>query len=224
MRCRLMPAATLPHLSNTRWLPCITQVLVLRTESALKAFCSSQLGVGGVLSIAAGPVGRAAAARALAAVGGGAMVYSYSATRGLFAGLSLEGTVLSTRDAVNQAFYGRKVSARQLLLSGAVPAPPAAAALYAALDSLLEHAGEVTGPQFLSAAYRAGSEPGLHPHAVHDPPPAVSAPPLPATAEDEWEPEEGSAQQGSGPAGVAGGRWRFEDEEGPPPAWGHLFD
>ncbi len=31
------------------------------------------------------------------------MIYSYSATRGLYAGLSLEGTVLSTRDAVNQA-------------------------------------------------------------------------------------------------------------------------
>ncbi|PRW57440.1 senescence-associated -like [Chlorella sorokiniana] len=221
------PSALLSLASSVGWqlgLEVQDLVLVLRSESALKAFCSSQLGVGGALSIAAGPVGRAAAARALAAVGGAAMVYSYSATRGLFAGLSLEGTVLSTRDAVNQAFYGRKVSARQLLLSGAVPAPPAAAALYAALDSLLDHAGEVTGPQFLSAAYRAGSEPGLHPHAVHDPPPAVSAPPPPATAEDEWEPEEASPQRGSGPAGVAGGRWRFEDEEGPPAAWGHLFD
>lgn len=124
-----------------------------------------------------------------------------------------------------QAFYGRKVSARQLLLSGAVPAPPAAAALYAALDALLDHAGQVTGPQFLSVACWAGSEPGLHPHAVHDPPPAVSAPPLPDTADDdEWEPEEAATQRGSAPAGVAGGRWRYEEEGGPPAAWGHLFD
>lgn len=123
-----------------------------------------------------------------------------------------------------QAFYGRKVSARQLLLSGAVPAPPAAAALYSALDALLDHAGEAAGPQFLSAACRAGSEPGLHPHAMHDPPPAVSAPPLPAADEDEWEPEEASPSRGCGAAGVAGGRWRYEEDEGPPAAWGHLFD
>lgn len=47
-------------------------------------------------------MGRAAAARALAATGGGTLVYSYCATRGAYAGVSIEGTVLSTRDAVNQ--------------------------------------------------------------------------------------------------------------------------
>lgn len=78
-------------------------VLVLRSQAALKAFCSSQLGVGGGASVAAGPVGRAAAARALAAVGGGAVVYSYSSARGCYAGVALEGIVLRPRDAVNQA-------------------------------------------------------------------------------------------------------------------------
>lgn len=122
-----------------------------------------------------------------------------------------------------QAFYGRKVSPRQLLLSGAVPAPPAAAALYAALDALLDHAGQATGPQFLRAACRAASEPGLHPHA-HNPPPAVSAPPLPAEGEDEWEPEAPPAQRGLAAGDVAGGRWQYAEEDSPPAAWGHLFD
>ncbi|EFN54864.1 hypothetical protein CHLNCDRAFT_35844 [Chlorella variabilis] len=168
-------------------------VLVLRTRSALSAFCAAQLGVGGSVSLAAGPLGRAASATALANLAGGALVYSYSSTRGAFAGVALEGSLLATRDSLNQQFYGRKVTARQLLLSGGVPPPPAAAALYATLDELLEQAGGAAPPpQFLSAA--AGEERG------EEPPPATaaSAPPLlmahaaavESEEEEEWEAEE----------------------------------
>lgn len=68
--------------------------------------CSAQLGIGGGASVAAGPVGRAAAARALASVGAGAVVYSYSSTRGAYAGVALEALLISSRDAVNQASEG----------------------------------------------------------------------------------------------------------------------
>lgn len=110
-----------------------------------------------------------------------------------------------------QAFYGRKLTARQLLVSGAVPPPPAAAALYSALDALMEHASECE-------AAMAGR--GTHVRAA--PPPAVaipaaaslSAPAYPAAGhsrghrghsdseEDEWEPEEEDAAP-SAPAAPA---------------------
>jgi hypothetical protein len=97
-----------------------------------------------------------------------------------------------------QQFYGKKVTARQLLLGGAVPPPPAAAALYAAIDALLEQAGEGRGPQFLSHTSMTGEE-DLAPL----PPPAVariSSTGVPARRgdsdeedeEEEWEAEHSS--------------------------------
>lgn len=96
-----------------------------------------------------------------------------------------------------QAFYGRKLSARQLLLGGAVAPPPAAASLYSALDGLLEHAGTMAGPQFLTRSSRAASEPGLGLHpAGHALPAATAVLPQAAggdSSEDDWEPEEPTA-------------------------------
>lgn len=98
----------------------------------------------------------------------------------------------------SQAFYGRKVTARQLLLGGAVPPPPAAAALYAALDALMEHAGEAGGS---AAASVRGSTDQQQQRQVH-PPAAAGAASYPgggctrdaeyasSGSEDEWEPEE----------------------------------
>ena len=52
-------------------------------------------------------------------------IYTYSRSQGLFAGVSLEGTVIGTRNDANAAYYGRAVSAEDIL-SGQV-APPAGA-------------------------------------------------------------------------------------------------
>ena len=105
------PSAVLSVASSVGWqlgVEVADLVLVLRSESALKAFCSGrQLGVGGSVSVAAGPVGRGASARAMAALGGGSLVYSYSSSRGAYAGVAVEASMLSTRDAVNQV-GGRK--------------------------------------------------------------------------------------------------------------------
>jgi lipid-binding SYLF domain-containing protein len=55
----------------------------------------------------------------------GAVMYTYSRSQGLFAGVSLEGTVIGTRDDANAEYYGKPVQAREIL-SGSIP-PPAGA-------------------------------------------------------------------------------------------------
>jgi len=97
-------------------------IIVLNASSAIKAFAGqAQVKLGGDLSVAAGPVGRTAAADVR--VGSGvAACYSYSHSQGLFAGIALEGALLITLDKDNQAFYGQKVSPRDILF-GDLPFP-----------------------------------------------------------------------------------------------------
>jgi lipid-binding SYLF domain-containing protein len=61
-----------------------------------------------------------------------AAVYTYSRAQGLFAGASLEGTVIATQKTANDRYYGRAVSARDIL-SGSVSVPPRARVLENAL-------------------------------------------------------------------------------------------
>jgi lipid-binding SYLF domain-containing protein len=83
---------------------------------------------GGALSVAAGPVGRAAEAGVLPV----AAVYTYSRSQGLFAGASLEGTILLAQSDKNARYYGRRVTPEQIL-SGRVVPPSSARQLLAAL-------------------------------------------------------------------------------------------
>jgi len=102
-------------------------VIILNNERAVNAFThGGNVAVGGNLSVAAGPVGRNAEASGTATL---AAIYSYSKTKGLFAGISLEGTVFLERSDANEQFYGRKVTAKELL-SGKVEPPKAAKPLY----------------------------------------------------------------------------------------------
>jgi len=97
-------------------------VIVLNTPAAVDAFAKQgNVTLGGNLSVAAGPIGRSAEG----SVGLQAAMYTYSISQGLFAGVSLEGTGLATRDDTNAAYYGRSVTAGEIL-SGKVP-PPAGA-------------------------------------------------------------------------------------------------
>ncbi|CAM9248255.1 unnamed protein product [Chrysoparadoxa australica] len=109
-------------------------VLILNTQSAVDAFCAQgQFSVGAEVGAAVGPLGRTGAGAVLASSSADvAPIYTYSHSKGLFAGVSLEGAVISTRADVNHKFYGRSVAARELL-AGAVPPPPAAQPLYDAL-------------------------------------------------------------------------------------------
>jgi len=127
-------------------------LIVLRNWQALQAFCGRVhvgAGVGG--SMAVGTVGRQAEAAMRLGAQGGAMCYSYSMSSGIFAGISIEGSVVSTRDHINLAFYGRPVTAKQLLVEGKLPSPVAAAALYSAMDNLLVRLGAPTTKRYVDA-------------------------------------------------------------------------
>jgi len=78
-----------------------------------------------MLRAAAGPVGRAAAAESDAYMR--AEILTYSRSRGLFAGVSLEGSTLRPDDDANEALYGRKISATAILLGPGSPRTPLAA-------------------------------------------------------------------------------------------------
>jgi SH3 domain-containing YSC84-like protein 1 len=97
-------------------------VIVLNTDEAVRAFSQGgnvQLGAG--LSVAAGPVGRSVEAGVLPM----AAVYTYSRSQGLFAGVSLEGTVIAARDGLNTQYYGKAVAPHDIL-AGKIK-PPAGA-------------------------------------------------------------------------------------------------
>lgn len=105
-------------------------VIVLNTAEAVDAFAKGgNVTLGGALSVTAGPVGRAAEA----GVAVGAAMYSYSRSQGLFAGISLEGTVIGTRDRVNAAYYDESVGPKEIL-SGRVQPPAGAQKLLADLS------------------------------------------------------------------------------------------
>lgn len=104
-------------------------VIVLNTPAAVDAFAKGgNVTLGGALSVAAGPIGRSAEA----AIGLQAAIYTYSVSQ-LFAGVSLEGTVIGTRDEVNAEYYGKPVTATEIL-SGKVQAPAGAKKLQQVLS------------------------------------------------------------------------------------------
>ncbi|KAL3437864.1 hypothetical protein BDV09DRAFT_137912 [Aspergillus tetrazonus] len=110
-------------------------VFILNDAAAVRTFSQAgTLTLGGNVSIAAGPVGRNAEAAGAASTKGVAAVFSYSKTKGLFAGVSLEGSMLVERRDANERLYNSRVSARQLL-SGTIPPPPAAEPLMRVLNS-----------------------------------------------------------------------------------------
>jgi SH3 domain-containing YSC84-like protein 1 len=86
------------------------------------------------VSIAAGPVGRNAEAAGAASLKSVAGIFSYSRTKGLFAGVSLEGSAIVERRDANEKLYGQRLTAAQLL-TGAVRPPPQAAPLLNVLST-----------------------------------------------------------------------------------------
>ena len=107
-------------------------VIVLNTPDAVKAFSQGgNVALGGDLSVAAGPVGRSLGADVTAK----AAVYTYSRSQGVFAGVSLEGTVLVSEPKRNAAYYGANVAPIDVLSGRALP-PPGAKMLLATLEQM----------------------------------------------------------------------------------------
>lgn len=97
-------------------------VLFFMTERSARSLLQSKFTLGGKAGVAAGPVGRTAEAATDLKLN--AEIYSYARTRGLFAGLSLEGARLSVDDDSNAAYYGTPVTAQQILFDRQVPRRP----------------------------------------------------------------------------------------------------
>jgi lipid-binding SYLF domain-containing protein len=115
-------------------------VLVVMNAKGAKKLLQSRSKLGADASVAAGPVGRTA--EGATDVQMQAEILTYSRSRGLFAGLSLEGQVVKQDNDGNQRLYGRKIDARDILFKGAVGVPAAAHALDAALTKYSPKGGE----------------------------------------------------------------------------------
>jgi lipid-binding SYLF domain-containing protein len=97
-------------------------VFILNTTEAVNSFAKGgNVTLGGNLSAAIGPIGRSAEA----AIAPQAAIYTYSRNQGIFAGVSLEGTVIGTRYQTNEEYYGKPVLPSDIL-SGEVKPPESA--------------------------------------------------------------------------------------------------
>ena len=108
-------------------------VLLVMNERGARGILASKVKLGGDASVAAGPVGRDASADTDATLR--SEILSYSRARGLFAGVSLEGSTIRPDNGDNRRVYGRKIPARDIVLSGTVAVPPAAQQLVSTLDN-----------------------------------------------------------------------------------------
>lgn len=108
-------------------------VIVLNSEDAVRAFSiGGNVTVGGNISASAGPIGTGGSV--LASLAHPAPMFSYSKSKGLFAGVSLEGTVLIERKDANRDFYGSIVPAKDIL-TGLVPPPEVASKMYEVIEA-----------------------------------------------------------------------------------------
>jgi SH3 domain-containing YSC84-like protein 1 len=107
-------------------------VLLVMNPRGANAILHSKVKLGADLAAAAGPKGRNA--QAATDVTLRAEILTYSRSRGLFAGVSLNGDSLRPDDGANEGIYGRKIGAEEIVRKGAVPVPAAAKGLVALLD------------------------------------------------------------------------------------------
>jgi lipid-binding SYLF domain-containing protein len=107
-------------------------VLLLMNPRSASAILTSKVKLGGDASAAAGPVGRTASAETDVTMR--AEVLTYSRARGLFAGVSLAGSTLRPDNDANKNLYGKKLEAKDIVLTGEVKAPPSASTLITTLD------------------------------------------------------------------------------------------
>jgi lipid-binding SYLF domain-containing protein len=107
-------------------------VLVFNNRKGINALLNSKLKLGADASIAAGPVGRSAGAGVDLKLE--SSVYSYSRSKGLFAGVALNGAIISVDNHIDHAIYGPSLSARNILFGPKVVARWMTAPFVRALD------------------------------------------------------------------------------------------
>jgi lipid-binding SYLF domain-containing protein len=95
-------------------------IMMLRTQAAVDKLLASSFKFGGDLAITVGPVGGGAKSSVTADV------FSFALSKGLYAGISLEGAVVATRDDWNTAYYGRPVTPADIFVLNSVSNPGSA--------------------------------------------------------------------------------------------------
>jgi len=131
-------------------------VLVLTTRRSIEGITDGKLTLGADASVAAGPVGRTAMASTSLTLD--SEVYAYSRTRGLFAGVSLEGNGIFIGRKANRRFYGGEDSATAILARPGVPPAPADE-LVAEITRLTSGAGERVAVQAAERAEKPSQRP-----------------------------------------------------------------
>jgi len=107
-------------------------VLLVMNPKGAKSLLSSKVKLGADASAAAGPKGRTAEGATDVVMS--AEILSYSRNKGLFAGVSLEGSTLRSDGSANEKLYGAKLSARDIIRGGKVKIPASAAEMVALLN------------------------------------------------------------------------------------------
>lgn len=92
-------------------------IMMVRTQKAVDALFASSFKLGGDTSIAVGPVGKGVKSNIVADI------LSFSRTKGAYAGVSLEGSVIKTKDKWNEAYYGKAVSPADIIVKRSVSNP-----------------------------------------------------------------------------------------------------
>ena len=112
-------------------------VLLVMNEGGARGILSGKVKLGGDASVAAGPVGRNASAETDVTLR--SEILSYSRSRGLFAGISLEGSTIRPDNKANEQVYGKKLEASQIVLSDQVSVPAAGEQLVSTLNDKTPH-------------------------------------------------------------------------------------
>jgi lipid-binding SYLF domain-containing protein len=107
-------------------------VLLVMNQKGATSLLSSKVKLGADASAAAGPKGRTAEGATDVVMS--AEILSYSRNKGLFAGVSLEGSTLRSDGSANEKLYGTKLSAKDIIRGGKVKAPASAAELIGLLN------------------------------------------------------------------------------------------
>jgi lipid-binding SYLF domain-containing protein len=141
-------------------------LLVFRDQRSINNIYNGKLTIGGDASAAAGPVGRNASAATDERLG--AEIYSYSRSRGLFAGIALDGAWIAMDQKGNDEYYNNGMTAEEIFAAGNMPAPAGASQLVGLLAA--------TAPRLDGAPVSRSAQ------ATIAPAPAAAAP-APAAAE-----------------------------------------
>jgi lipid-binding SYLF domain-containing protein len=142
-------------------------VLVFRSDRGLESIVNGKFTLGADAGVAAGPVGRSAAAATDGEMK--AEIWSWSRARGLFAGVALDGAVLAIDDAADEAVYGRDTTPR-MIFEGRAPQRPS--------DAVVAFRDRLEETSAAAHSARDGGRPAAATATAAQP--AVSAQPIPA--------------------------------------------